>query len=187
MVIRADRATIVCGWRQADRYASSRPNRVAEGDGSASGRFAGQSPTAPHAAVDGDDQETPIADISSKNKPPALRASGLSSFPQPSTLHPQPYLLYGRSLNIALSCVCFVSSGIGRPSMKRYFVSVFASRMSPVVTTTFAILPTSSDPILSPTPKICAGQSVTDLSASVFDSPFAAAIPALYGKVRISE
>src|SRR6185312_4500790 len=80
-------------------------------------------------------------------------------------------LSYGRSLNCIYSSVCLVSSGTGRPSMNKYFVSVRASRMSPVVTTTFAILPGSRDPSLSPTPKICAGQIVTDLSASVFESP----------------
>src|SRR5688572_8464915 len=74
----------------------------------------------------------------------------------------------GRSLNRLYRSVCFVLSGTGRPSMNRYVVFVLASRMSPSVTTRLATLPTSIEPNLSATPMICAGYSVTDLSASAF-------------------
>ena len=44
-----------------------------------------------------------------------------------------------------------------RPPMNRYLMFVVGCRMSPSVTTMLAILPTSIEPSLSATPRICAG------------------------------
>src|SRR5579859_3844670 len=64
------------------------------------------------------------------------------------------------------SRVCRLVIGTSCPSMKTCFTSVFMSSGSPLATTTFAVLPTSSDPSLSATPQISAALNVIAFSAS---------------------
>ncbi len=61
---------------------------------------------------------------------------------------------------------------------------VFMSRISPSLTTILASFPFSRLPVRSPMPKISAAFSVIACNACSFVSPYAAAVPALKGKLR---
>jgi len=76
------------------------------------------------------------------------------------------------------------NKGYLETAIYRCVIVVLGSKGSPSDTNRLAIFPSSRLPIISATPNISAGVSVTALSASSVPIPYAAANPALNGRLR---